>query len=94
MGGKRFLIHFFDVNPITHSAIMKWIRCNEVKRSPWMRFKSLILMTVILGNVGFFLDVFRKRPFIRIFQVMHDLNKSRKTLLILACQVCVSLPDF
>jgi hypothetical protein len=25
---------------------------------------------------------------------MHDLNKSRKTLLILACQVCVSLPDF
>jgi hypothetical protein len=73
MGGKVFLIHLFDLLPMSRSEMTKWTRRNELRPIPWIRFKNLILTTVQLGNIGFFLDIFRERGFTRVFQFMQQI---------------------
>jgi hypothetical protein len=73
MSGKVFLIHLFDVLPMSNSAITTWTRRNESSQIPWIRFKSLILTTFQLGTFGFLLDIFRERVFTRTFQFMQKI---------------------
>jgi hypothetical protein len=83
MGSKVFLIHLFDELRISHTAMAKWMRRSEASKVPWMRFKSLILTTVQIGNFGLFLDIFRDRLFMTTFhftQEITELVRCRKAL--------------
>jgi hypothetical protein len=73
MGGKVFLIHLFDMLPITNSAIAKYTRQHEQGTIPWIRFKRVILTTIQVGNLGFISDIFRERLFLTISQRLSDI---------------------
>jgi hypothetical protein len=68
--GKAFLIHFFDMFPLTNSALPRWTRRKEASHLPWIHFKSQLLTTVQIGNLALFLDIFRERLFTRMFQLV------------------------
>jgi hypothetical protein len=79
MGGKMFLIHLFDGIPMINSAMATWTYRIGPGNLPSIRFKSLVLRTLQIANLGFFLDIFRERLFTDSFQLM------RKVVFFITC---------
>jgi hypothetical protein len=75
IGGKEIFIHFFDMHLTANWGTAKWTRRNELSKLPWIRFKNLVLTTIQIGNLGFFLEIFRDRLFTKSLQLMQTVFK-------------------
>jgi hypothetical protein len=70
LGGKGFMIHFFDFCLLFQSQRPDWNRIAERSSNPWSCLCSMVLVTLQYAVAGFFTEVYRDRLLSWVFGVL------------------------